>query len=69
MLFICCVYVEITSTSDGGVQPCVEILRHRKICISELISFMETISSISYSIPKNSGETHSIDKPADLPCT
>ncbi len=32
----------------GGVQPCVELLRHRKLCINELISFMETISSISY---------------------
>jgi len=54
----------------GGVQPCVELLlRHRKLYINELISFMETISSISYSIPKNSGETHSIDKPANSPCT
>ena len=30
---------------------------------------METVSSISYSIPENSGETHSIDKLANLPCT
>jgi hypothetical protein len=30
---------------------------------------METISSISCSIPEISGETHFIDKPADSPCT
>jgi hypothetical protein len=30
---------------------------------------MGTISSISYSIPENSGKTNSIDKPTDLPCT
>ena len=53
----------------GGVQPRVKLLRHRKININELILFMETISSISYSIPENSGETHSIDKPTDSPCT
>jgi hypothetical protein len=29
---------------------------------------METISSISYSIPENSDETHSIDKSVDSPC-
>ncbi len=29
---------------------------------------METISSISCSIPKNSGETHFIDKPIHSPC-
>jgi len=53
----------------GVIQPCVELLRHRKLFMSEFIPFMETISSISYSIPENSGETHSIDKPADSPCT
>jgi len=53
----------------GGVQPCVELLRHRKLYINELISFMETIISISYSIPENSVETHFIDKPTDSPCT
>ena len=30
---------------------------------------METISSISFSIPENSGEKHFIDKLADSPCT
>ena len=30
---------------------------------------METISLISYSIPEDSGETHSIDKPTNSPCT
>jgi len=30
---------------------------------------METISSISCSIPENSGKQHFIDKPANLPCT
>ncbi len=29
---------------------------------------METISSISCSIPENIGEKHFIDKPSDLPC-
>jgi len=53
----------------GGVQACVELLRPRKIYINELISFMETIRSISCSISVNQGETHFIDKPADLPCT
>jgi len=51
----------------GGVQACVEPLRPRKLYINELISFMETISSISYSIPENSGEAHSIDKQTDSP--
>ena len=41
----------------GGVQACVELLRPRKLHIDELISFMETISSISCSIPENSGES------------
>ena len=36
----------------GGVQPCVELLRPRKLCINELITFMETISSIQFSIPE-----------------
>ena len=40
----------------GGVQPCVKLLRPRKIYINELISLMETRSSISCSIPENSGE-------------
>jgi hypothetical protein len=53
----------------GVVQPCVELLRYRKLYINKLISFMEIIISISYSIPENSCETHSIDKPTDLPCT
>ena len=30
---------------------------------------METIMSISCSIPENSGETHFIDKTTNLPCT
>jgi hypothetical protein len=30
---------------------------------------METISSMSYSIPENSGETHSIDKSSYSFCT
>ena len=30
---------------------------------------METISSISCSIPENSNEKHFIDKPANSPCT
>jgi len=30
---------------------------------------METIRSISCSIPENSGENHFIDKPTDLSCT
>ena len=30
---------------------------------------METISSISCSIPENSGEKHFIDKPTNSPCT
>jgi hypothetical protein len=30
---------------------------------------METISSMSCSIPENSGETHSIDEPTNAPCT
>ena len=30
---------------------------------------METISLISYSIPENTGDTHSIDKPTDSHCT
>ncbi len=34
------------------------------------ISFMETLSSISYSIPENTSETHSIDTPTNSPyCT
>ena len=52
-----------------GVQACVALLRSRKLCINELISFMETIRSISCSILENSGENHFIDKPTDLPCT
>ncbi len=54
---------------NGGVQACVELLRPRKLYINELISFMETIRSISCSIPENNGEQHFIDKPIDLPCT
>jgi hypothetical protein len=42
----------------SGVQACVELSRPRKLYINELISFMETISSISCSIPENSGEKH-----------
>ncbi len=53
----------------GGVEACVELLRSRKLCINELISFMETIRSISCSIPENNGEQYFIDKPGDLPCT
>ena len=53
----------------GGVQACVALLRPRKLYVNELMSFMETIRSISCSIPENSGENHFIDKPADLPCT
>ena len=53
----------------GGVQACVELLRPRKFYINILISFMETISSISCSIPENSGEKHFIDNPANKPCT
>ena len=51
----------------GGVQACVEILRPRKLNINEFISFMETIRSISCSIPENRGGNHLIDKPAE--CT
>ena len=54
---------------DGGVQACVELFRPRKLYINELISFMETIKSISCSIPVNQGVNHLINKPADLPCT
>ena len=54
---------------NGGVQACVELLRPRKLYINELISFMETIRSISCSIPENNGEQHFIDKTANLPCT
>jgi len=53
----------------GGVQPCVELLRPRKLYMNELMSFMETICSISCSFPENSGETHFIDKPSHSPCT
>ena len=53
----------------GGVQACVEILRARKFYINELVSFKELISSISYSIPENTGEKHFIDKSAGTPCT
>ena len=53
----------------GGVQACVELLRPRKLYINELISFLETIRSISCSIPVNRGENNLIDKPANLPCT
>ena len=53
----------------GGVQACVELLRPRNLCTNELISFIETIRSISCSIPVNQGEKHFIDKLADLPCT
>jgi len=53
----------------GGVQACVELLRPRQLYINELISFMETIRLIPWSISENSGEKHFIDKPADLPCT
>jgi len=53
----------------GGVQACVEFLQPRKLYINELISFIGTIRPISCSTPENSGETHFIDKPADLPCT
>jgi len=42
--------------SHGGVQPCVELLRQRKLYINELISFMKTIGSISYSIPEIVGK-------------
>ena len=50
----------------GGVQARVELLRPRKFYINELISFMQTISSISWSIPENSRENHFINKPANL---
>jgi hypothetical protein len=53
----------------GGVQACVELLRPRKLYINELISFMETIRSISCSISVNQGGNHLIDKPTDLSCT
>jgi len=53
----------------GGVQACIELLRPRKLYIKELISFMETINSISCSIAENSGEKHLIDKPTNLSCT
>jgi hypothetical protein len=53
----------------GGVQACVELLRPRKLYINELISFMETIRSISCSIRIYQGVNNLIDKPADLPCT
>ncbi len=53
----------------GYVQACVELLRPRKLYINELISFMETIRSISCSIPENNDEQHFADKPTDLPCT
>ena len=52
----------------GGVQSCVELLRHRKLYINELI-LMEAIRSISCSISENSVENHFIDKPTDLPYT
>ena len=52
-----------------GVQACVELLRPRKLYINELISFVETISSILCLIPENTGEKHFIDKPIDSPCT
>ena len=35
----------------GGVHAFVELLRPRKIYINEFISFMETIRSLSCSIP------------------
>jgi hypothetical protein len=53
----------------GGVQACVELLRPRKFYIKELMSFMETIRSISCSIPENNDNQHFVDNPADLPCT
>jgi hypothetical protein len=53
----------------GGVQACVELLRSRKLYINELILFMETISSMSCSIPEKNGEKHFINKPTDSPCT
>jgi hypothetical protein len=53
----------------GGVHACVELLRPRKLYINELISFMETIRSLSCSIPVNQDVNHLINKPADLPCT
>ncbi len=53
----------------GGVQSCVELLRPRKLFINELMSFMETIRSISSSIPVNRGKNHLIDKPSYLPYT
>jgi hypothetical protein len=46
----------------GGVQACVELLRPRKLYINELISFMETIRSISCSIPENIDKQHFVDK-------
>jgi len=45
----------------GGIQACVQLLWPRKLYINELISFMETIMSISGSIPENSGENYFID--------
>ena len=54
---------------NGGVQACGELLRPRKLYINELISFMETIRSISSSIPENNDTQHFIDNLADLPCT
>ena len=53
----------------GGVQARVELLRPRKLYINELMSFMETIMSISCSIPVNRGKKHLIDKPSYFPCT
>ncbi len=53
----------------GGVQACVELLRPRKLYINELISFMETIRSISCSIPENNDDQHFVDNAVDLPCT
>jgi len=53
----------------GGVQAYVELLRPRKLYINALISFMETIRSMSCSIPVNRGEKHFINKLVDLPCT
>ncbi len=53
----------------GGVHACVELLRPRKLYINELISFMETISSKSCSIPENNDDQYSVDNPADVPYT
>ena len=54
---------------NGDVHSYLKLVRDRKIDINELLSFMENINLMPYSMSENHSEIHTFDNPTDLPCT